>query len=110
MNTSQVIDELAERFGATGKFLVEEMARYYIATDIVVMAISALVTVVCLFAVKISYKKAKEDDWDTDISAVVMILGLIGCFIAVIFFIYNLTNCVGWIVSPTAGAINYIVR
>lgn len=111
MNTSQVIDELAEKFGTTAKYLVAEMARYYIVTDIVVMVISVLIAIACFIVAKKSYKKAIEDKWGDDFMPIlVCVFASVGCFIAVFVFIYDLANCVGWIVSPTAGAINYIVR
>ena len=102
MDTTQVINELATKFGTTAEYLVGEMTRYYIANDLVIMMISLLIAVACFIAVKILYKKAKED-------ILVMILG-VGCCIALFVFFYNLIDCIGWIVSPTVRTINYIVR
>lgn len=102
MDTTQVIDELAEKFGTTAEYLIGEMTRYYIANDLVIMLISILIAIACFIAVKVLCKKAKED-------ILVMLLG-VGCCIALFVFFYTLIDCIGWIVSPTVRAINYIVR
>ena len=112
MDTTQVIDELAKKFGATGEYLVKELARYNIAIDIVSIIIAILIAVACGIAAKILYKKVKKDKWGDYVEAqsIGVFLGIIGCICATVIFIYNIVDCIGWIVSPTAGAINYIMR
>lgn len=110
MDTSQVIDELAKRFGTTAEYLVKEMARYYIATDIAHIIIGSLLIVGSLIAVRIMFKKIKNDEWYEDSGKVWITTScsIVGIIVGVVINIGSLVDCIGWIASPTAGAIHYI--
>lgn len=111
----ELIDALAQRFGTTASFLIEEMARYYIArTGTMFVAFTALTAAVVMFAVlflKVKEKKDKDPECDEDTFG--YIIGVIFCvFFAVVFGIIAIGSAVdliGWIASPTAAVLEKII-
>ena len=112
MNTTQVIDELAKRFGATGEYLVKEIARYNITMDIVGIIISAFAIIGSVIGFKIMQVKIKNGEWYEDDWKVLIfsIVGVIAIVIDGVIFVLCSVDCIGWIVSPMAAAIGYITR
>lgn len=112
MENTQIIDELSKKFGVTAEYLVEEMARYALAMNISGIVIGIILTVGSLIVIKVMFKKLKCGDWfDGDINVLACaVSGIIGGLIGIVLIIACLMDCVGWIVSPTAGAIHYICR
>ena len=105
---SEMIEGLCEKLGTTAQYLIPEMARMNIASNIynivVWVVITALSVVVTVYLCK-KYK-AEDDEWFIGLSLIPAVLALIG-FIIIAICGESLTQ---WIISPTAKAVMTILE
>ena len=105
---AEVIDGLCEKLGTTAQYLIPELAKAYIGSEIYNVIIWGIATLVCGILAVVFYKKHTDDDYDS----AYMILSITFFGIAVVGFII-LAICgedlVAWIVSPTAKTFKIIM-
>lgn len=101
---NSIIDNLCIKFGTTLQNLIPEMAKMYIAKDIVVIIICAIISTVMYKLYKKYQKRNEFADYDFQIILTVS-FGIVSV-IALIVYIVNLT---GWIASPTAEVVEMIM-
>lgn len=113
MNANEVnavIDNLADKLGlAAGNAaqLVPEFAKYSIATDVVFVLASGLIVAACL-ALILWTRKRNASDWSASSDAVYIIYGVIGLIFTAVF-LCGLADLVGWLASPQAATVKYIL-
>lgn len=113
MNANEVnavIDNLADKLGlAAGNAaqLVPEFARYSIATDAATLLASGLIVAVCA-ALILWTRKRNASDWNPAADAVYIVCGIIGVIFAAVF-LCALLDLAGWIASPQAATVHYIL-
>lgn len=112
----ELIDALAQRFGTTASFLIEEMSRYYIARTSAEFIIFTVLTVagvmLVVWLLKVKKKKDNDPEYDDDSSGY-FIGALFLAFFTVAFgsiAICSAVDLIGWIASPTAAVIEKIIR
>ena len=105
---AEVIDGLCEKLGTTAQYLIPELAKAYIGSEIYNVIIWGIATLVCGILAVVFYKKHTDDDYDS----AYMILSITFFGIAVVGFII-LAICgedlVAWIASPTAKTLKIIM-
>lgn len=117
----EIINKIAEKLGVTAEYIIPELARMEIAQSIVIIVASAIVLVVaCVVITKVvKYIKQLNEcddlDWyDKDdmmilCKVIIFITIFIGIGMAVAFF-YGISELSGWLASPTAKSIEYVMR
>ena len=112
MNANEVnavIDNLADKLGlAAGNAaqLVPEFAKYSIATDAVQVLVYGLIVAVC--AALIIWAARRDPDLGYNAGGVYIVCGIIGVIFTVAFLL-ELSDLVGWIASPQAATVKYIL-
>lgn len=112
MNANEVnavIDNLADKLGlAAGNAaqLVPEFAKYSIATDAVTMLASGLIVAVCVAL--IIWATRRDNDYGDDPFGVYIVCGIVGLIFTVVFGC-ALSDLVGWLASPQAATVKYIL-
>lgn len=104
-NISQILDELAVRFGATGAHLWEELVRYHVTMAVAESAVCVVTAGVCIAA--LGYCKRKSDCWEfggDGFAAAACLLG-IGAFIFVVVSVATFPHALGAIVAPEAATL-----
>lgn len=116
----EIIDQIASKLGVAAKYIIPELARMEIAQCIVGIVASASTLVVALVVITKAVKnlrQASEDDrlsWsdkgDRQILCIIIIFiaGIIG-FAAALMFSVETSELCGWLVSPTAKSIEYVM-
>lgn len=116
----KIIDQIAEKLGVTAEYIIPELARMEIAQCIVGIVVDIIVLVVaCVFITKAvkNLRQVSEDDrlsWsdkgDRQILYIITILiaGIIGFATALMFSDETSALC-GWLASPTAKSIEYVI-
>ena len=112
MNANEVnavIDNLADKLGlAAGNAaqLVPEFAKYSIATDAVQVLVYGLIVAAC--AALIIWAARRDPDLGDDPKGVYIVCGIIGVIFTVVF-LWELSDLVGWLASPQAATVKYIL-
>lgn len=112
MNANEVnavIDNLADKLGlAAGNAaqLVPEFAKYSIATDAVRLLAFGLIVAAC--AALIIWAVRRDPDLGAIPDLVYIVCGIIGVIFTAMF-LRTLTDLVGWIASPQAATVKYIL-
>lgn len=101
---SEVINVLCEKLGTTGQYLIPELMRMNIVEDIIWGIISLIIVIVSIYFLPKAWKYDKEEYtfW--------VIVPIISIAVFGVIFIVMLNDMIGWIVSPTAKTISYIIN
>ena len=117
----EIIDQIASKLGVAAEYIIPELARMRIAQSIVGIvanvSVLAVAWVVITKAVKYLRQLGENDtlDWsdkeDMKILCTILIFitTVIGIGTAVAFF-YRISDFSGWLASPTAKSIEYVMR
>ena len=112
---NNIINNLCDKLGYAASEITPEMAKYMIVKDGVMLLLSiagiALGILVIVWIVK-HYKKAIEDNpyHDPAIEIVVVFAAVVVTIIALIVACTVGTELVGWIVSPKASMVEYVLH
>lgn len=101
-----IIDNLCNKFGTTIQALVPEMAKMYIAKDIVSIAICVIFLVIIYKIMTKVWEYIKEQDCGLE---PIILIPCLPLGIVVSLFCVHITDFVGWIASPMAKTIETIV-
>lgn len=117
----EIINEIASKLGVAAEYIIPELARMQIAQSIVGIVASAIALVVaCVVITKAvkNLRQVSEDDrlsWsdkgDRQILYIITILivGIFG-FATALMFSDETSELCGWLASPTAKSIEYVMR
>ena len=114
---NKVIDNLAAKFGTTASMLIPEISKYYITRHSVSIIILSLIilSIVWIFTKTIKnyiawQDKDEESIWtDMDIvGAILFVSGIVGAILMGILIV-DIVNLTGWLASPTAATIEYVL-
>ena len=117
----EIIDQIASKLGVAAEYIIPELARMQIVKLIIGIVASIIVFAVVCTAIRkiIKYSRSlKEDDdsWSGDqdmIRASLMflagVIGFVGLFAALALF-EGISELSGWIASPTAQSIEYVMK
>ena len=105
---SEIIEGLCEKLGTTAQYLIPEMARMNIASNIYNIVVWVVITALSVVAVVYLYKKyrAEDDEWLVGLFLILAVLALIGFVIIAICG----EDLVKWLSSPTAQAVMTILK
>ena len=101
-----VINNLCEKFGTTTQFLVPEIAKYKIATDVVGIIFS---TVLIIILVIIAVRSHRLMEYDDDFEVPFFVSVFLALILVAILWVY-VSNAVGWMVSPYGAVVQMITR
>ena len=104
-----VIDNLCNKFGVTLEWLIPEMAKYYIAVDLIEIIILGIIIAVLLFFIFKFYKKETDLDFESFDKEMDIFLLCIPVLIVGIFLVIGILDLAGWIISPTISTFNKII-
>jgi len=107
-----VIDKLCEKIGVAADVLVPEMAKYYIAKDIMTIIISAVIVIASvIIGIKAwAYDaKLRAEDPYYDVYLHWLVPLTFGG-IAFLILLITANELVGWIASPTAATVHGILH
>lgn len=101
---NEVINVLCEKLGTTGQYLIPELMRMNIVEDIFWGIVSLIIVIVSIYFLPKAWKYDKEEYtfW--------VIVPIISITVFGVIFIVMLNDMIGWIVSPTAKTISYIIN
>lgn len=117
----EIINQIAAKLGVAAEYIVPELARLKITEGIIGIASSIIVLVLVYMAITkaLKYLRYLNDDdkrsWvdksDMQIGCIMLIafMGIVGVFAAFAFF-GGISELSGWITSPTAKSIEYVMR
>ena len=108
---NEIINNLCDKLGTSAKYLIPEMTRMHIAQGIFLSVVSAVIFIICIYFARKAWAYDHRDNnsmWENDSCWIIlpMVIGLCS-FIWLSTTVYNL---IGWVASPTAMAIEEIVR
>ena len=109
-DVQQLIDYLCQKLGTTAEYLLPEFARYKIGslvTQVIIGFILLIIGIKLLFKAITEFKKEEIED-DEAILWLCGVPGLIVSVINLIWLIEVLPNLIGYLCSPTAGALKDI--
>lgn len=101
-----VINNLCEKFGTTTQFLVPEIAKYEIATDVVGIIFSTVLIIILVIIAVRSHRVMEYDDGYEVPFFVSIFFALI--FVAILWVCVS--DAVGWMVSPYGAVVQMITR
>lgn len=101
---SEVINVLCEKLGTTGQYLIPELMKMNIAEDIILGIISLIIIIVSIYFLPKVWKYDKGEYTYWTIIPIILI-AIFGCIFMVV-----LIDMVGWIISPTAKTVSYIIN
>lgn len=116
-----IINQIAAKLGVAAEYIVPELARLKITEGIIGTVSSIIVLVLVYMAITkaLKYLRYLNDDdkrsWvdksDMQIGCIMLIafMGIVGVFAAFAFF-DGISELSGWITSPTAKSIEYVMR
>jgi len=104
---SEVINVLCEKLGTTGQYLIPELAKMNIAEDIIWGIVSLVITIVSIYFLPKAWKYDKNNEEEYTFWVIIPIVSTV---VFGFIFIVMLNDMVGWIVSPTAKTISYIIN
>lgn len=133
---TEIINTLSAKLGVASQYIVTEMAKYKIASNIVPLLVGIVSIIACRLiyvnankflveANKIEAARAKERDRTPDVygwfkfddysdTAIPMIFAwvamLIFSIMAIVFISVSLSEIITWVLSPTGSMINYILN
>ena len=101
---SEVINVLCEKLGTTGQYLIPELMRMNIVEDIIWGIVSLIIIIVSIYFLPKAWKYDKKEYtfW--------VIVPIISIAVFGVIFIVMLNDMIGWIVSPTAKTVSYIIN
>lgn len=117
----EIIDQIASRLGVAAEYIIPEMARMQIAKLIIgIMASTIVLAAVCVAIRKIIkyIRRPNEDDdsWSEDrdmikfsLMLLAGVIGFVGLFAALALY-DGISELSGWIASPTAQSIEYVMK
>ena len=117
----EIINQIAVKLGVAAEYIVPELARLKITEGIIGIASSIIVLVLVYMAITkaLKYlrylndndKRSWVDKSDMQIGCIMLIafMGIVGAFAAFAFF-DGISELSGWITSPTAKSIEYVMR
>lgn len=112
---NEVINNICDKLGYAASEITPEMAKYMIAKDTFAVLASALVCAICVAVaikmIKVIRKHKEDDPWSDDALEAIICGGCI--FVALFSVIMMLTDgadLVGWIVSPKASMVEYVLN
>lgn len=117
----EIIDQIASRLGVAAEYIIPEMARMQIAKIIIGIVASIIVLAVVCVAIRkiIKYiRSLNEDDnsWSEDqdmirfsLMLLAGVIGFAGLFAALALY-DGISELSGWIASPTAQSIEYVMK
>ncbi len=101
---NSIIDNLCTKFGTTLQNLIPEMAKMYIARNIVIIIIFGIMSIVTYKLYK-KYSKINEfSDYERQ-----MILTISFGIMSTVVLILSIVDLTGWIASPTAEVVEMIM-
>ena len=133
---TEIINTLSAKLGVASQYIVTEMAKYKIASNIVPLLVGIIALVMIRFiyiktnkflakANEIEVARAKEHDRTPDVygwfkfdeysGTAIPILAawcgiIIFSIIAIPFLSYSISDIVTWLIAPTGSMINYILN
>lgn len=117
----EIINQIAAKLGVAAEYIAPELARLKITEGIIGIASSVIVLGLVYMAITkaLKYLRYLNDDdkrsWvdksDMQIGCIMLIafMGIVGAFAAFAFF-DGISELSGWITSPTAKSIEYVMR
>ena len=101
-----VINNLCEKFGTTAEFLVPEIAKYEIATDVVWIIFSTVLIIILVIIAVRSHRVMEYDDG----YEVLFFVSVFLVFIFAAILCGCVSDAVGWMVSPYGAVVQMITR
>lgn len=117
----EIINQIAAKLGVAAEYIAPELARLKITEGIIGIATSIIVLALVYMAIvkTLKYLRYLSDDdkrsWvdksDMQMGCIMLIafLSIVGVFVAFAFF-DGISELSGWITSPTAKSIEYVMR
>lgn len=107
----EIIDQIASKLGVAAEYIIPELARMQIAQTGMALALSIVFSVVLAVTIKKVQASKPEDEYDIDFdrTAITMFaaFALALSLIVITSSVYELS---GWLASPTAKSIEYVMR
>ena len=133
---TEIINTLSAKLGVASQYIVTEMAKYKIASNIVPLLVGIVSVIACRFIYTKANKflaeanereiaQAKEHDrtpdtygwfkFDDYSNTTIPILAawcgmIIFSIMAIVFILCSLSDIVTWLIAPTGSMVNYILR
>lgn len=106
----EIINDIASRLGVAVEYIVPELARMEIAQDAVSAVASLLILIILVLFLKTRRSKESfNDDNDDCAGATLTFFAIVALPVAFIILTFSIHDLVGWIASPTAKAMMYVV-
>lgn len=112
---NEVINNICDKLGYAASEITPEMARYMIAKDTFTVLASALVCAICVAVaikmIKVIRKHKEDDPWSDDTLEGFICGGcVIVAFISATMLLTYGADLIGWIASPKASMVQYVLN
>lgn len=105
-----VINNLCEKLGTTASQLLPEIAKMKTAECAVTTVIITCITILTTIFVVHSFRKNVAEKWDSDAWEALFAIACVVELFVVVTFGFTVTDLAGWITSPTAKALFYVIE
>lgn len=105
-----VINNLCDKLGTTASQLLPEIAKMRTAECVVTTVIITCITILATIFVVHSFRKNVAEKWDSDAWEALFFIACIVELFVVVIFGFTVTDLAGWIASPTAKALFYVME
>lgn len=112
---NNIINNLCDKLGYAASEITPEMARYMIAKDvfsiIVCVAIIAVCAVIIAKLLKHYFKEIKKNTYyDSPFEILFSFVCGVAIILAFVFLVFTGADFVGWIASPKASMVEYVLH
>lgn len=107
----EIINDIASRLGVAAEYIVPEIAHMGIAQNAFWVVLSLFILIISVRFLKTKRSKEAFDvNNDDSVAVILTFFAFVAVPFAFIILTFSIYDLIGWIVSPTAKTIAYVVE
>lgn len=107
----KIVDQIAEKLGVAAEYIIPELARMQIVQTAMVLVLSIVFSVALAITIKKVQANKPEDKYDIDFAGTaITMFAVFALVISLVVIASSACELSGWLASPTAKSIEYVMR
>lgn len=106
----EITDQIASKLGVAAEYIIPELARMQIAQTAMVLVLSIVFSVVLAITIKKAQANKPEDEYDDFDGTAITMFAAFALVISLVVIASSACELSGWLASPTAKSIEYVMR